>query len=282
MSYPANVFNLFLASPSDVSEERKVAREIILDWNNINSATRKIVLMPIGWEYNTSPSLGGRPQEIINNQILNTADLLIGIFWTRVGTPTGRALSGTVEEIEKHINSGKPAMLYFSQKPVIPDSIDPVQYDAVKKLKKEYQDNGLTESFDSVDDFQRKFQRQLALKINQDSFFRGLDEIQLKPGFESQSLNERISEDAIFILMKAGGEDAGQVIRLDSIGDEYSLEAGLAEIVHTSTHRERARWEAALQELIRIGYLNDVSFNGEIFDITHEGYEFLDKMKTSS
>ena len=69
-----------LASPSDVNEERQVAREIILDWNNINSASRSIVLLPIGWEYNSVPTMGDRPQEIINRQVLKNADLLVGIF----------------------------------------------------------------------------------------------------------------------------------------------------------------------------------------------------------
>lgn len=238
--------------------------------------------MPIGWEYNTVPSLGGRPQEIINNQILHSSDLLIGIFWTRIGTPTGKALSGTVEEIEEHINSGKPAMLYFSQKPVMPDSIDLEQYDAVKKLKKEYQYKGLTESFDSIDDFQRKFQRQLALKLNQDEFFFGFENFQKEINYDNKLVLEPISDDAVFLLMKAGDENAGQLLRLESIGDEYTLEAGIEQIVHTRKHRERARWEAALQELIRLGYLNDVSYNGEIFDVTHEGYEYFEKLKTSS
>lgn len=113
-----------IASPGDVSEERKVAREVILDWNNIHSFSRKIVLMPISWELNTFPSMGERPQEIINAQILNDADILIGIFWTRIGSPTGKAPSGTVEEIEAHINSRKSAMLYFSNQPVVASSID--------------------------------------------------------------------------------------------------------------------------------------------------------------
>jgi hypothetical protein len=39
---------------------------------------------------------------------------LIGVFWTRVGTPTGIAESGTLEEIERVAAEGKLVMLYFS------------------------------------------------------------------------------------------------------------------------------------------------------------------------
>jgi hypothetical protein len=50
---------------------------------------------------------------VINRQVLADCDLLVAIFWTRIGSPTGSALSGTVEEIEKHLKAEKPAMLYF-------------------------------------------------------------------------------------------------------------------------------------------------------------------------
>jgi hypothetical protein len=31
---------------------------------------------------------------------VESGDILMGVFWTRLGTPTGKAPSGTVEEIE--------------------------------------------------------------------------------------------------------------------------------------------------------------------------------------
>jgi hypothetical protein len=36
--------------------------------------------MSLGWEVNAVPELGGRPQGIINKQLLEDADILIGIF----------------------------------------------------------------------------------------------------------------------------------------------------------------------------------------------------------
>jgi hypothetical protein len=75
-----------------------------------------------------SPEMGDSAQSIINRTVLQECDLLVGIFWTRIGTPTEEYASGTVEEIERHIDSGKPAMLYFSSAPVMPDSVDPDQY----------------------------------------------------------------------------------------------------------------------------------------------------------
>ena len=42
------------------------------------------------------------------------------MFWTKLGTPTGVADSGTVEEIDQFVEANKPAMLYFSSRPAGP------------------------------------------------------------------------------------------------------------------------------------------------------------------
>jgi hypothetical protein len=63
--------------------------------------------LPVGWEMHSAPDLAGRPQELINDRVLKDCDLLGGIFWTRLGTPTGESASGTVEEIKEHLAAGK-------------------------------------------------------------------------------------------------------------------------------------------------------------------------------
>ena len=35
MSYQATVFKVMIASPGDVSAERKIIREMIAEWNNV-------------------------------------------------------------------------------------------------------------------------------------------------------------------------------------------------------------------------------------------------------
>ena len=135
MSYDAKVFNVMIASPGDVASERNIIREMIYEWNAVHSKARKIVLLPVGCESHTSPEMGKRSQEIINKQVLYKCDLLVGVFWTRIGTSTGEYISGTVEEIEKHIDAAKPAMLYFSDQPARLDSVDSVQYEKLQEFK---------------------------------------------------------------------------------------------------------------------------------------------------
>lgn len=46
------------------------------------------------------------------------------MFWTKLGTSTGVAASGTVEKVDEFVAAGKPALLYFSSRPVSSDKID--------------------------------------------------------------------------------------------------------------------------------------------------------------
>jgi len=128
MSFDAKVFKVMIASPSDIIKEREIIREVLSKWNAANSELRGIVLLPVGWETHSTPEMGDHPQKIINKQILKECDLLVGVFWTRIGTSTGDYPSGTVEEIEEHIKTGKPAMIYFSSAEIKPDKLDSDQY----------------------------------------------------------------------------------------------------------------------------------------------------------
>jgi hypothetical protein len=273
MSYKAEVYNVMIASPGDVNTEREIAREVILDWNNINSFTRKIVLAPISWEYNTVPASGDRAQAIIDQQILQNADILVGIFWTRCGTPTGKALSGSVEEIEEHILSGKDAMLYFSKAPADLDKVDPDQYALVKKLKSEFQQKGLTTDYDSSDDFREKFQRHLSMKLNDQRYFLHPDS-PAPTSAQSSSLSEKAST----LLIECSKDPAGQITYESFGGGEFLLQTNDQQLNADSTPRTRAAWEAALKELLNAGLIQDAGTKGEVFEMTNKGYSLAEKM----
>jgi hypothetical protein len=66
------------------------------------------------------PAARRSSSKIINRQLLDEADIVVGIFGTRVGTRTEKYVSGTVEEIKRHVAAGKTAKVYFSDIPVSP------------------------------------------------------------------------------------------------------------------------------------------------------------------
>ena len=166
MPFDATVYRILIASPGDVGEERNVIPEIINEWNAVSSFSSKKVLMPIKWETHSSPLLGNRPQGIINEQIVKDCDLLVGVFWSRIGTHTGVSVSGTAEEIEQFVSLSKPVMLYFSQTPIDPDKIDIEEFTILRNFKEKMRLKGLTESYSGIPDFRQKFTRQLSININ--------------------------------------------------------------------------------------------------------------------
>src|SRR5262245_28955549 len=165
MSYRAKVIKVMIASPSDVYAERQTIRHVLQEWNFSHAEDKNIVLMPVGWESHSTPSMGDRPQAIINKQVLADCDLLIAVFWTRLGTPTGKAVSGTVEEIEEHVKAKKPAMIYFSSIPVALEGVDIEEYKRLQEFKAQLRERGLYAEYESAEDFREKLSRQLAQTV---------------------------------------------------------------------------------------------------------------------
>jgi len=160
--------------------------------------------------------MGDRPQAIINNQLLEQTDLLVAVFWTRLGSPTGKAASGTVEEIEKHIAAGKPAMLYFSSAPVRPDSLKNDQYSALKAFKGSCKRNGLIEEYEDLSGFRAKFARQLAQTVIR-SFAPSASPSDAGRISEPHPV-PRLSEGARELLLEATQDNNGMIMNIPTLG----------------------------------------------------------------
>jgi hypothetical protein len=163
--YNARVFQILIASPGDVLQEREAVAEIIHEWNDLNSRDRGLVLLPLRWETHSSPELGLPPQEVINRQVADYSDLVVGVFWTRLGTPTKDAVSGTAEEISRAVTAGKPVMLYFSKTKADLDTVDLDEYKKLREFRESIMPKGLVEQYSSLSEFRDKFSKQLAISI---------------------------------------------------------------------------------------------------------------------
>ncbi len=272
MSYDARVFNVMLASPTDVKHERSIAREVIHEWNAVNSQSRGVVLLPIGWESHSSPEMGTSAQEIINKQVADRCDLLVGMFWTRLGTPTKSHASGTIEEIDRHVQSGKPAMIYFSSQPVAPASVDTEQLEELRRFKESCKSDGLYQEYDSVTEFKDKFCRQLQLTAN-DLFAPTAN---AEP-VESETTMPGLSAEAQVLLKEASMDPNGSILLLRTFGGT-SLQTNGKKLSSSNERREIARWEASVQELVNMQLVDDLG-KGEIFEVTHLGYRVADMIE---
>ena len=276
MSYSASTFNVMIASPGDVASERAIVRDVVYEWNAVNANSRRVVLLPVGWETHSSPEMGATAQTIINRQVLSKCDLLVGVFWTRIGTATERHLSGTVEEIEEHISAGKPAMLYFSSQPVALDMVDMDQVQKLKAFKASCQSRGLFETYDSHHEFKDKFYRQLQLKVNEHPLFQaanvGGDEQAI---VESHTQLPPLSPEARVLLKEASQDRGGTIIHVRYI-DGTAIQTNEKNLISSNERREVAKWEQALEELKSKDLVVDRDHKGEVFEITNLGYQVAD------
>lgn len=157
---------IFFSSPGDVQNEREVAQDVVQELQQLEGEELGVNLIYRGWETDTYPAIG-RPQEVINQQI-GDYEIFVGVFWTRYGSPTGEADSGTVEEFENALDDrdedGIPAVLfYFCQRPASLEEIEELnQKIRVVQFRKEYGEKaGLYETYEGIDEFEEKLRHGL-------------------------------------------------------------------------------------------------------------------------
>lgn len=90
MAFRTYTYQVLIASPSDLSEERQRAADAVIEWNAQHAEHESVVLLPVMWETHAKPTSGVRPQRALNRQF-ETCDILLGMFWTKLGTSTGVA-----------------------------------------------------------------------------------------------------------------------------------------------------------------------------------------------
>jgi hypothetical protein len=110
---------------------------------NLTLSSQGLQLELLGWETHAYPQFGEDPQAVINNQIGTDYDIFIGVLWARIGTPTPRHPSGTLEEFQtayQKWQAGRGSvnlMIYFKDEPVPPSKLDPAQLAHVQSFKNE-------------------------------------------------------------------------------------------------------------------------------------------------
>jgi hypothetical protein len=282
MAFEATACNVMIASPGDVQVERNIVREVVHEWNAVNASARSTVLLPVGWETHSAPLMGDSPQSIINWQILKDSDLLIAVFWTRLGTPTENAASGTVEEIEEHISAGKPAMIYFSSAPVAMESVDQEQYAALTQFKESCKTRSLFDSYESTAEFHDKGRRHLAMTLNSNPYFTELlpaaiAAVATIDEAEEPSSVPALSREATELLLEAvaGG---GDIMVLAWMGGS-SVQVNNRNFVEPKDPRSRAMWEGSVDELDNEGLVQPVGHKGEMFRVTRERYDAADLLR---
>lgn len=196
MSYNAKIIKLLIASPGDTIEARQAIWDSCHWWNSLHAESKKIMLQPIMWERDSTPELGESVQQLLNKQLVKNCDILVATFWTRLGTPTLQASSGTVEEINEFLNDQKPVLLYFSTQPVKLGTVDQQQWKALEEFKLEMQSQGLIMEYNDIQSFTIQLQAHLLRTIN--NLFTKVENIENSGNVASKNKKDLLNQLLIF------------------------------------------------------------------------------------
>jgi hypothetical protein len=141
-------------------------KDVITEWNLRNGESRGFWIKHQHWATDSHPDLADRAQGIINRQIIDESDIIVAIFWSRFGSPTSIAKSGTEEEIRRGVRLGQKVMVYFSDLEPLPADADKNQIDQLCEFRRFLNAQGLCWRFSSRAQFRQDFARHLAFKLN--------------------------------------------------------------------------------------------------------------------
>lgn len=159
------LFRVFLSAPSDVTAEHEIVAGVLADWNVQHGQALGIRLELVHWRTHAHPTTGKRPQALINKQAFDRSDIVVGIFWSKFGTPTGRFSSGTEEELRRGIAQKKEVMVYFSRIPLPKDAGKPLHFSKIEAFKRKLGKKGIYWEYSTLGWFERYFRNHLAMAM---------------------------------------------------------------------------------------------------------------------
>ena len=147
------LIRVFVSSPGDVAEERRLLDEVVVRVNE-TAEGRGVQLKLFKWEKDVVPRIGPAVQKVIDDQT-PPYDIYLGILKHRFGTPTGRYGSGTEKEFRDALKRwgevGTPWILfYFSAEPVPRDQLDEAR--RVERFRQGLRTKGFYATYEGVRD----------------------------------------------------------------------------------------------------------------------------------
>jgi len=172
---------VFLACPGDLMAERSRFPRLLETVNNLRAHSLGFHLQPVGWE-RVIPSFG-RPQSLINTE-LATADLVVVIFWNRIGSRSSDKSdkTATIEEFENACQrfdwSGRPLVWVYFKKPTAEND---EQLQAVLSFRRDLESGKQVffREFETLADWEEMFREHLV------AFLDGLERRNLDSNFRS-------------------------------------------------------------------------------------------------
>jgi mRNA-degrading endonuclease RelE of RelBE toxin-antitoxin system len=131
-------YQIFIASPSDLAEEREAISEVINELNTTYGSPNNLHLELLKWENNSAPGISNISVQDVINKDIPTYDIFIGFLWMKFGTPTENYGSGTEAEFEiayKKFKNDNPIQILFYFKNAVPQSLEEIDTDQLSKVR---------------------------------------------------------------------------------------------------------------------------------------------------
>ena len=238
------IYNIMIGAPSDVLVYAEIAINCVNQWNVLNTFSNRIALIPSHWSLSSFPSLEDSAQRVINSELVDGSDALIAIFGSRLGSPTKDSVSGTVEEIQKHVQVGKHVMVFFRTS--IDANVDLGQIKLLQDFKNSL--NGLYATFDNEVDFRQKLSEKLHLFVQKKLTNNSSVSI------SSPKSEVEFSSDEIEIIKKWTKSNASYLSFHSFIGGRSAFSFG-GLMVETSNPKETAEMEDFVKRMLACGYI---------------------------
>lgn len=266
--YQANVYNIMIGCPSDITkEEVQTVFEVIHEWNADNSIKQGIVLLPMHWSQNSYPLMGNEPQKIINKQITDISDVIICLFASKVGTKTSTHESGTIEELYSHIERNKPAMVLF-KKQITPTSADDIT--RLLSFKDYLSQKGLYAEYNDISDLHDSLQHHITKLVNDKLYNVGITE----------QISVSLNEEEIGLLKRWIGSNELRTWYIDYTGGRRLYVLGNLQI-EAPDAREKAKLDSfmkKLQKMDMLDFLRNDKSGKPIFQINQNAIDYIDSL----
>ncbi|MFE0173538.1 NB-ARC domain-containing protein [Streptomyces sp. NPDC059002] len=162
---------VILIAPDDVENELEAIRTVVEQANQLRLRERLTV-----WNWRTDATPGMHldgPQGLTDEQMrISESDLVVAVFWSRLGTPVKDELSGTAHELNLAWRSwkstGKPTVwIYFCTR-AIPQSAcdDEHQFPRLRHFRKSLPKEQSFSEFESIEELQRDFTKHLGVWLD--------------------------------------------------------------------------------------------------------------------
>ena len=268
--FAANTYKIMIGCPGDIKEEIDMAMKVINHWTTLHAEQHSTVLLPIHWATSSYPEHGAHPQTLLNGQLASKSDMLIGIFGAKVGTPTDRAQSGTIEEIEEHVKSGKPVMLFFRKQN---DTSTPAsEIEKLQTFKSSVKDQCLYREYDSPSTFEATFTDALELFLANNWLSEP------KPKGVSQGSIE-LSDEEIDVLRSWVASDEPDAHAARYMGGTMFVLGSLSYDI--TDGRELVQWQEFFNKLERAGFIEQYRKNRQgnpVYQLRTPAYNYIDNL----